>query len=165
LKNNLDESKQTRLTGVPNSNIWTRFMRTVFALLALVVVSLTLDFSKCLALDQTPSTAAAPSMAGVPTNYRQLLAEYIASRNRYTVRDAKITKPYQRWGGLFKGGTFTTFCIAVFRDNPLGIVVRDNWVLHFDEGRIKEAAIGMESCSDLSPFPELLKAISTQRSR
>jgi hypothetical protein len=133
----------------------------------LVLAMLSLNVSKSLALD-TPTSAAkrgAHLPAGVPANYRQLFAEYIAARNRYTVRDAQITAPYERWGGLLKGGTFTAFCIAVFRDNPFGIIVRDNWVLHFDGGQIKQAAIGMESCSDLSPFPELLRMIASRQPR
>lgn len=142
-------------------------MRPLLAFVTLAPAILCFDISKSLALDPpaNPSKQATSSTAGVPANYRQLLAEYIAARNRYTVRDAQITKPYERSGGLFKGGSFTAFCVAVFRDNPLGVVVRDNWVLHFDDGQIKQAGMGMESCADLLPFPELLRAIANQRPR
>lgn len=142
-------------------------MRRTFASVTLALTLLCFDISKSLALDPPAGTSkqAMPSTAGVPANYRQLLADYIAARNRYQVRDAKITKPYERWGGLFKGGSFTAFCIAVYRDNPLGIVVRDNWVLHFDDGQIKQAGMGTESCADLSPFPELLRAIANRQPR
>ena len=118
---------------------------------------------------QNQTTAApkptTPSATPLPANYRQLVAAYIGARNRYVVRDAKITKPYERWGGLLRGGTFTAVCVAVFRDNPFGIVVRDNWVVKYEDKEIKPVALGMESCSDLSPFPELLKAIAARRPR
>ena len=142
-------------------------MRRTFASVTLVLALLCFDISKSLALDPPVSTSKEAMLptAGVPANYRQLLAEYIATHNRYTVRDAQITKPYERSGGLFKGGSFTAFCVAVFRDNPLGTIVRDNWVLHFDDGQIKQAGMGMESCSDLSPFPELLRAIANRQPR
>jgi hypothetical protein len=97
----------------------------------------------------------APPAARLPSDYRRSIAQYIRARNRYVVRDAKISQPYERYGGLLRGGAFTAVCVAVFRDNPFGIVVRDNWVLTFEEGQIKQLAMGMESCSDLSPFPEL----------
>jgi hypothetical protein len=92
-----------------------------------------------------------------------LIATYVSADDRYVVRDAKITKPYERWGGLLKGGTVTVVCVAVFRDNPLGIVVRDNWVFDFENGQIRPTTLGMDHCSDLSPFPELLKAIAARR--
>jgi hypothetical protein len=111
----------------------------------------------------SPPKQASPSATPLPANYRQVIAAYIASRDHHVVRDAKITKPYERWGGLFKGGTFTAVCVAVFRDNPFGIVVRDNWVVSYQGGEIKPIAMGMESCSDLSPFPELIKAIAARR--
>ncbi len=98
-----------------------------------------------------------------PANYRQLIAAYVSTDHRYTVRDAKITKPYERWGGLLKGGTVTVVCVAVFRDNPFGIVVRDNWVFRFESGAIKPTGLGMDQCSDLAPFPELLAAIAARR--
>jgi hypothetical protein len=110
----------------------------------------------------TPKQAT-PSATHLPANYRQLIAAYISARDNHVVRDAKITKPYARWGGLLRGGTFTAVCVAVFRDNPFGIVVRDNWIVSYEGGEIKPIAMGMESCSDLSPFPELMKAISARQ--
>ncbi len=100
---------------------------------------------------------AAPAAARLPADYRRSIAQYIWARNRYVVRDAKISKPYERYGGLFRGGTFTAICVAIFRDNPFGIVVRDNWVVRFEQGQVNQVAMGMESYSDLSPFPELTR--------
>lgn len=106
-------------------------------------------------------TAAAKS--SLPRDYRARIAEYIRLRNRYVVRDAKITAPYERWGGLFRGGTFTALCVAIFRDNPFGIVVRDNYVFDFDGDRVRPVALGMERCEPLTPFPELMRALATRR--
>jgi hypothetical protein len=83
------------------------------------------------------------------------MAQYILTHRRYVIDDAMITKPYEEWGGLFRGGTFTAVCIAIFRDNPFRIVVRDNVVLTIEDGRVKEKHLGTSPCSDLSPFTEL----------
>jgi hypothetical protein len=110
------------------------------------------------AQDRSSNGVSAPSSSPadrLPANYRLQMANYILVHNRYVIRDAKISKPYERYGGLFRGGTFTAVCVAIFRDNPLGIVVRDNRVLTFEEGRVKEVAMGLEACSELSPFTEL----------
>jgi len=133
-------------------------MRTATASVALVVLLALLFLSAVDALAQNRTLAAPP-----PANYRQLIAAYMSADNRYTVRDAKITPPYDRWGGLLKGGTVTVVCVAVFRDNPLGIVVRDNWVFGFEGGQIKPTTLGMDRCSDLAPFPELMKTIAARR--
>ena len=78
----------------------------------------------------------------------------IFARNPYVVRYAKITKPYIKHG-LLGGGTDAAVCVAVFRDNPFGIVARDNWILTIDRGRIRQLGIGLDRCEDLGPFPEL----------
>jgi hypothetical protein len=93
--------------------------------------------------------------ARLPPDYRHLMAQYIRTHNRYILRDAMISRPYERFGGLFRGGTFVAVCIAVFRDNPFGIVVRDNWVLTVDNGQVKQVGKGLETCSNLSTFSEL----------
>jgi hypothetical protein len=105
-------------------------------------------------LDTTGSLAQTQTASGglPPANYRQLIAAYVSADDRYVVRDAKISKPFERWGGLLRGGTMTVICVAVFRDNPFGIVVRDNWAFRFEDGNIKPTELGMSSCSDLSHF-------------
>ena len=135
------------------------------AALALSLAVLFLGTAGSLAQNQMAGAPQRTTQSAVlpPANYRQLIAAYVSADNRYTVRDAKITKPYERWGGLLKGGTVTVICVAVFRDNPLGIVVRDNWVFRFEGGEIKPTALGMDQCSDLAPFPELMTAIAARR--
>ena len=106
-------------------------------------------------IDVAAGFAEEPAAARLPANYRQLIAQYILARNRYIIRDAKITAPYERFGGIFKGGTILAVCVAIFRDNPFGILVRDNHVFTFEKGNLEPIGMGMESCSDLSPFTEL----------
>ena len=44
----------------------------------------------------------------LPANYRQMFAEYVAAYARakpnFAVHDAFISKPFDKWGGLFQGG-------------------------------------------------------------
>src|ERR1700730_16873642 len=101
----------------------------------------------------------ASATAGLPNNYRELMAAYILSHNSYVIRDARITPPYEKSGGLFHGGTMPAVCIAIYRDNPLGVVVRDNRVLTWETGQLREVEHGMDSCTDLSPFTELKRSL------
>ena len=119
-------------------------------LAAAILMTFGVSFMEVAAGFAEESAAARP-----PANYRQLIAQYILARNRYIIRDAKITAPYERFGGIFKGGTIPAVCVAIFRDNPFGIVVRDNHVFTFKKGNLEPIGMGMESCSDLSPFIEL----------
>ncbi|MGA8494533.1 MAG: hypothetical protein WB764_03570 [Xanthobacteraceae bacterium] len=97
----------------------------------------------------------------LPNNYRELMAAYILSHNRYVIRDARMTPPYEKSRGLFRAGTMPAVCIAIYRDNPLGIVVRDNRVLTWEDGQLREVALGMDQCTDLSPFIELKRSLPT----
>ena len=49
-------------------------------------------------------------------------------------------------------------CVALYRDNPFGILVRDNLVFAYEDGKIRNIALGMEPCSDLSEFTELKRS-------
>ncbi len=99
--------------------------------------------------------AGSSAAARLPSNYRLLMAQYLRAHNPYPIKDVMITPPYEKFGGLFQGGTFPAVCIAIFRDNPFGIVVRDNWVLTIENGQVKKSSLGMEQCAHLSPFTEL----------
>jgi hypothetical protein len=83
------------------------------------------------------------------------MAQYIRAHNRYVIRDAKISKPYEGYAGFLQVGSVPAVCVAIFRDNPFGIVVRDNWAMTIENGQVKEIPIGLATCSDLSPFTEL----------
>jgi hypothetical protein len=139
-------------------------MRQSSVFLATLVV-LAIGIDTCAAQDRSSSAPhqTASSRSSLPRDYRARIADYIRARNRHVVRDAKITAPYERWGGLFKGGTFTALCVAIFRDNPFGIVVRDNYVFDFDGDRVRPVAMGMERCEPLTPFPEVMRALATRR--
>jgi hypothetical protein len=138
---------------------------TASSLIALSIAAFTLNVTGSLAQDRSSRGAkdTASSAARLPANYRQLMAQYVRARNRYAVRDAMISKPYEKYGGLFRGGTYAAVCIAIFRDNPFGIVVRDNWVLTFENGQVHELALGLDRCSDLSAFTELKQRQPTVR--
>jgi hypothetical protein len=103
----------------------------------------------------------ASATARLPSNYRELTAAHILSHNSYVIRDAKITPPYEKSRGLFRGGTMPAVYIAIYRDNPLGIVVRDNRTLTLEDGQVREVELGMGSCTDLSPFIELKRSLPT----
>jgi hypothetical protein len=96
----------------------------------------------------------------MPGNYRTLVAEEIRAHYRYRnlMRDAKITTPYERYGGLFRGGTMPAVCVALYRDNPFGILVRDTLVFAYEDGKMRNILLGTESCSDLSEFTELKRS-------
>ena len=103
--------------------------------------------------DSGAREAAAPA-ARLPANYRQLMAQYVRAHNHHVIRKAMITRPYEGYGGLFRSSV-PAVCVVIFRDNPLGIVVRDNWVMTIENGQVEEVPIGLATCSDLSPFTEL----------
>jgi hypothetical protein len=110
------------------------------------------------AQDRSSGDAKETRAFGLPANYRQLVAQYVRARNPYVIRDAKITKPSENFGGLLRlVRSVSAVCVVVFRDNPFGIVVHDNWVMTVENGKVEEIPIGLGSCSDLSPFPELMR--------
>jgi hypothetical protein len=122
------------------------------------VVILILGIFASDAQDRTSNKIANPALsaaARLPANYRLLMANYLRTHNPYPIKDAMITPPYEKFGGLFRGGTFPAVCVAIFRNNPFGIVVRDNWVLTIENGQVKKSSLGLEQCAPLSPFNEL----------
>ena len=125
--------------------------------IALSIASVSLGFNGALAQGRPGDGKQAPVSAAsrLPANYRQLVAQYVLAHNRYVIRDAMISVPYNKYGGILRDGTIPAVCVAIYRDNPLGMVVRDNWVLTVENGRVQELAIGLDTCSGLSPFKEL----------
>jgi len=119
--------------------------------------------SACLAPNGAPGQgrpndaqqAPVPAASRLPPNYRHLIAQYILARTHHVIHKAMITPPYNKYGSIFRGGTIPAVCVAIFRDNPFGIVVRDNWVLTVENGRVLNLAIGFDTCSGFSPFNEL----------
>ncbi len=85
-----------------------------------------------------------------------MMAQYIRTHNNYQIHDAKISEPYERYGGLLRGGTFPTVCVVIVRDSFLGFATRDVWVLTIENGQVHEIEKAFDSCSELSPFTELI---------
>jgi hypothetical protein len=100
---------------------------------------------------------AKPSAAELPPNYREQIARYLKAHNRYPVQKAAISKPWKKWGGLFRGGTMPAVCVAIYRENPFGMQVRDNWVFTAENGQVHEIALGTDPCDAVTPFNELMK--------
>jgi hypothetical protein len=100
---------------------------------------------------------AKPSTAELPPNYREQIARYLMANNRYPVQKAAISKPWKKWGGLLRGGTMPAVCVAVYRENPFGMQVRDNWVFTAENGQVHETTLGTDPCDAVHPFNELMK--------
>jgi hypothetical protein len=126
------------------------------------MIAAVLTLTACVSDGTQPPLASATNLqetaaaqAALPPNFRTLVAEYIRSHYSYPIQDAKITAPYQRWGGLLRGGTMNCVCVAIDRNNALGIVVTDHRVFIYENGKVQEVLAGTESCNSLSAFPEL----------
>jgi hypothetical protein len=108
---------------------------------------------------------AACATAGNAANYRQMFAQFVAAYARtkptFVIHDAFISKPFDKWGGLFRGGTMTTVCVQVMVENKLlfGHVSDSYFFLTVKDGQVDDLAVGTDSCKDLSPFPELMQLI------
>ena len=97
-----------------------------------------------------------PAASRLPPNYRELFAQWLRARNVWPIRDAKISKPYAKYGGILRGGTYPVVCVAVSRDHPMGHVVHSKWIMTFDEGKVKQLLnSGLDPCDNLRPYPEL----------
>jgi hypothetical protein len=101
--------------------------------------------------------------AQLPPNYRQLIAQYITATYivptlRYAIRGAKISQPHARSGGLFSSSVVPAVCVVLHRDNPLGQIVDENWVVTIEDGRVRQLpTVDVGSCPGYSTFHELLR--------
>jgi hypothetical protein len=84
--------------------------------------------------------AKAASSTRLPTNYRQLIANYIKAYVRthpnYVMINPMITQ-YETWGGLLHGGTITIVCVHMDSKNGLGTPGQDGWIITFEDGQLK----------------------------
>jgi|ERR1700704_4063127 hypothetical protein len=86
--------------------MWQSRCKVLLSLSGMIVSALTL--AACASdATYTPLLASATNQeetvaaqAALPPNFRTLVAEYIRRSSSYPIQDAKITPPYQRWGGL-----------------------------------------------------------------
>lgn len=128
------------------------------AFVAVAIAIFAIGIAGSVAQNRSSGVAKERRASDLPANYRQLMADYVRANNRYVIRDAKITKPSRDYGGVLRlVRSFWAVCVVVFRDNPLGIVVGDNWVMTIENGKVEDVPIGFGSCSDLYPFPELMR--------
>jgi hypothetical protein len=87
---------------------------------------------------------------------RYITATYIVPRLRFPIRGAKISQPHARSGGLFSSSAVPAVCVILFRDNPLGMVVDENWVVTIENGHVRQLpTINVAAC--YSTFHELLR--------
>ena len=100
------------------------------------------------------------SMQKLPGNYRQLMAQYVIATwiSRFPIRGGKISQPHARAAGLFSNRAVPAVCVIAFRDNPLGQIVTENYIMTIEEGRVGLLpTIDAESCPGFSTFHELLR--------
>jgi len=91
-----------------------------------------------------------------------MCAQYISDKNFTLVQQtAAANLPAWKPSGLlwwhFRRGAIPAVCVAIFRDNPFGIVVRDNWVLTIENGQVQDLAIAFDTCAGLFLFNELMR--------
>ena len=105
-------------------------------------------------------TSDAAIAARLPSNYRVLMAQYIVTHGE-GIHDGFISKPYERYGGLFRGGTDPTICAVVLEDTLFGPRWH-LWPLTIINGQVETSEPGTietfanpNPCNDRLPFPEL----------
>jgi hypothetical protein len=109
-------------------------------------------------LAQSGTKSVGALTAKLPPNYRQLMANYIRDTwiSNYPIRSGKISQPHARPAGLFSSSVVSAVCAVVFRDNPLGQTVTENYVMTIEDGRVGLLPnISVDSCPGYSTFHEL----------
>jgi hypothetical protein len=82
--------------------------------------------------------------------FAQFVAAYARTKPTFVIHDAFISKPFDKWGGLFQCVYRSWWKINV-SDSYFFLTVKD--------GQVDDLAVGTDSCKDLSPFPELMQLI------
>lgn len=114
----------------------------------------------------TSSVGAAEDGAGavtMPANHRALIAKYILTQEPFdqaTLNTAMISKPFGKWGGLFRGGTMPTVCIMMQVTNMLGMTGPGYLLFTVENGqaiRLNGGNALIDTCPPFSPFHEVRK--------
>jgi hypothetical protein len=84
------------------------------------------------------------------------MAQYVRAHHRYEIRDARISLPYYKYMGESHDSTLAV-CVAIYRDDPAGRVVRDTLILAVENGQVQELRRVLDECWNFSAFTELLK--------
>jgi hypothetical protein len=111
-------------------------------------------------LAQSGTKNARALTAKLPPNYRQLMAQYVRATwiSSFPIRGGKISQPHARPAGLFSSSVVPAVCAILFRDNPLGQTVSENYVMTIADGRVRQLpTIDLESCPGFSTFHEVLR--------
>lgn len=111
----------------------------------------------------TPTEAADTSSTAVamPANHRALIAKYILTReniDQATLNTAMISKPFGKWGGLFRGGTMPTVCVSIETSNMLGMEFTGYMLFTVEGGQAVRLNTGnalIDTCPPFSPFHEV----------
>jgi hypothetical protein len=108
----------------------------------------------------TVEPAFSKSVQKLPGNHRQLMAQYVKATwiSQFPIRGGKISQPHARPGGVFSSSVVPAVCAIVFRNNPLGQIVSENYVMTIEGGRVRQLpTIDVDSCPGFSTFHELLR--------
>jgi hypothetical protein len=86
------------------------------------------------------------------------MAQYIRATwiSSFPIRDGKISQPHARPAGLFSSSVVPAVCAVVFRNNPLGQITTENYVMTIEGGRVGQLpTMDFDSCPGFSAFNEL----------
>jgi hypothetical protein len=121
-----------------------------FRVVSIAAVMLNLTAS----LAQGRSGAAVSFAPGLPADYRELMAQYIRAHYRHEIRDARISLPYYKYRGESHDSSLAV-CVAIYRDDPAGRIVRDTLILAVEDGQVQELRRVLDECWNFSAFTEL----------
>jgi hypothetical protein len=123
-----------------------------FAVASIAAVMLNLTGSPA----QQRSGAVVTFAQGFPTDYRLVMAQYIRAHYRYEIRDARISLPYYKYMGESRDSTVAV-CVAIYRYDPTGKIVRDTLILAVENGQVQELRRVLDECWNFSVFTELMQ--------
>jgi hypothetical protein len=106
--------------------------------------------------------------SSAPANYRKAVAvELRQMEDVSTIKSPEISQPYEKFMGLYRGGTRTVVCVKLARPNIIGMIAVYYYLFYFTDGHadgLQQAAIspafaGLIGCDDqpLTPFTELVR--------
>lgn len=98
----------------------------------------------------------------MPPNYRVLIARHMQTMPipQQDLNTAKISAPYDKWGGLLRGGTMPTVCVSIETQNMLGMKFTGGFLFTIENGRVYRLETGnliIDKCPPFSPFYEVRK--------
>jgi hypothetical protein len=123
--------------------------------------------SACAGQSKEPLPQFNPTYEEFPANYRTLIARYLLAQSYagdLKTNTAMISKPFERWGGLLRGGTIPTVCVSMENTNLLGMTGKGYFLFVFLNGQVVRSdghtnaiILTDDMCPGFSPFHELVK--------